>query len=274
MIKKLVGGLILALALAGCGNPGTNHAHSPHAFAKVIGHLNIRHWRHHHLLGQRNYFGTVTNLGVDSMANDTAWAAPSGASICTLCLSKYMATGTGATAAAATDIALQTADAMTVATGTITPTLTPNAASEKVVGTINYTGTEAVTEWGLFNSSTLSATTGTPWTAGTATSGTVTGTPLTASSTTVQGQQQLVAVDTTISCYALVTSNTTSVVTVPAWYNTGATTTCTGGSDHPSNTDTAKFYALMLDHQVFSAINVINGDSIQFSFTLSLPSGS
>lgn len=218
-------------------------------------------------------YGTVTNVGVMAMANDSAWAAPSGAAINTLAIQKFMATGTGVTGAAATDISLQTADAMTPATGVISLVSAANSQASKVVGTINYTGTEAVTEWGLFDSATLTATTGTPFTAGSATSGTVTGTPYTASSSTVQGQQQFIFVDTTKSpnIYGLCISNTSSVITVPAWYKV---TDGTAAGTTPANADALTIRPVMLDHQVFSAINVINGDSIQFSFTLSLPSGS
>jgi hypothetical protein len=276
-MKKLLFGL-MAFLLASCGSNGST-LHRPGYFGTrtpLHGHVVLSHFRHHHLLGKRDLgWGVVTNLGTDSMANDSLWASPSGATIATIAIAKNCATGTGTTSAAATDIALQTADSVTPVAGTIAVNLVPNSASWTVTCTLAYTGTEAVTEWGLFNSTTLSATTGTPWTAGSATSGTVTGTPLTASSTTVQGQQQKVAEDTTLSCYALVTSNTTSVVTVPAWYNVGATTTCnSGGHTFPQNTDAAKFLALMFDHQVFSAINVVNGDSIQVTFTGSLPSGS
>lgn len=238
------------------------------------GHVFAYHYRHGRLIERRDLgFGTVTNVGVMSMANDYAWAGPSGAPINTLALAKIMATGTGTTASAATDISLQTADSATPVTGTQTLSSAANAQAYKVVGTLNYTGTEAVTEWALLNSATLSASTGTPWTAGTATTGTATGTPYTASSSTVQGEQQLVFEDTTKSpaIYGLVLSNTTSAVTVPAWYKV---TDGTAAGTTPANTDTLKIVPLMLDHMVFSAINVINGDSIQFTFTLSLPSGS
>lgn len=240
-----------------------------------IGHVFATVYHHGKFAYRRDLgFGTVTNLGTDSMANDPNWASPSGATIATLALAKYCTTGTGTTSAAATDIALQTADAVTPVAGTPSVVLTPNAAAYKVVCTLSYTGTEAVTEWGLQNSATSSATTGTPWTAGSATTGTVTGTPYTASSTTVQGEQQFVFEDTTLSCYALATSNTTSVVTVPVWSNVGATTLCSSsGHAFPQNTDGLKILALLFDHQVFSAINVVNGDSIQFTFTLTLPSG-
>lgn len=217
-------------------------------------------------------YGAVTNVGVLSLANDFAWAGPSGAPINTLALEKYAATGTGTTAAAATDMALQTPD--NIASVTCTPSLVSAANSQayRVVCTQNYTGTEAVTEFALLNNPTLSASTGTPWTAGSATSGTATGTPYTASSTTVQGKQEFVFEDTTKSpaIWGLCTSNTSSVVTVPAWYNV---TNGLAAGTFPANADTLAILPVMLDHKVFSAINVANGDSIQFTYTLTINSG-
>src|SRR5947207_14693241 len=56
--------------------------------------------------------GLVTNVGVTAMANDFNWAQ----NVQTLKLQNNHATGTGATAAAATDIALQTLAAPTTTT--------------------------------------------------------------------------------------------------------------------------------------------------------------
>lgn len=218
--------------------------------------------------------GLVTNVGVTALANDHAWASPSAAAINTIKLSNFHATGTGATAAAATDIKLQTVSTQggqTPIAGTQTLVSAANLQKYRTVATINYTGTEAVTEWGLHTSATLSAATGSPFTSGTATTGTVTGTPLTASSTTVQGQQQNIFERTsgTNLSYGLVVSNTTSVVTVPAWYlvATGA------AGQAPANTETYVIRPVMWDHKVFSAINVVNLDSIQFTYELTVSSG-
>ncbi len=141
--------------------------------------------------------GLTTNIAAQAHANEAVTlAAPSGAPIHVLFLANNHATGTGATGAAATDYKLQTADAVTPQAGAKTFISAANSQKYQTVATLTGYGTEAVTEWGLFTSATLSATTGTPWTAGNATTGTVTGTPLTASSTTVQGQQQTIAIDT------------------------------------------------------------------------------
>lgn len=219
--------------------------------------------------------GLVTNVGVLALANDWNLAAPSGAAINTLKLANWHVSGTGATAAAATDIKLQTQSGnggQTPVAGTQSLISAANLQKYQTVATIAYTGTEAVTEWGLICGSAISATTGSPFTAGSATTGTVTGTPLTASSSTVQGQQQTIFENTGNATphWGLATSNTTGVVTVPAWYKVSDGT---AAGVTPANTNTYVIRPVMWDHKVFSAINVVNGDSIQFTYTLTVTSG-
>lgn len=219
--------------------------------------------------------GLVTNVGVQAMANDFNWAAPSGAAINTLKLQNWHATGTGTTAAAATDIALQTLASPTTAnavSGAQTFVSAANSQIYRTVATVNYTTGLAITEWGLHSAQVLSASTGTPFTAGTATTGTVTGTPFTASSSTLQGEQQLILKDTTAAnpFYGLVLSNTTSVVTVPAWYRADNGNV---SGVNPVNADAYVILPVMWDHKVFSAINVVNLDSIQFTYSLTIASG-
>lgn len=219
---------------------------------------------HAHDLGS----GLVTNVGVTALANDFNWATGYN----TLKLANNHATGTGTTAAAATDIHLQTASTnggQTPVAGTQTLISAANSQKYQTVATISYTGTEAVTEWGLFTSSTLSATTGSPATASSATSLTATGTPYTASSSSVRGEQQNIVVDTTAGSYGLILSNTTSAMTVPAWYTISAGT---AGST-PGSTDAFSIQPVMWDHKEFAAINVVNGDSIQFTYQLTINSG-
>jgi hypothetical protein len=226
--------------------------------------------------------GLVTDVGVLSLANDFAWPAPSGAAINILRIANNHASGTGATAAAVTDIKLQTpstAGGQTMVAGTqslvqatTAGTGTTGTQTYRSVATINYTGTEAVTEWGLFGNlgaiggTALSSATGSPFTSGTATTGTVTATPLTASTTTVQGQANTLIERTsgTNQSWGLVLSNTTSVVTVGAWYLTSSG----AAGQAPANTETLVFRPVMWDHKVFAAINVNNGDSIQFTYSL------
>jgi hypothetical protein len=218
--------------------------------------------------------GLVTNVGVLAMANDFAWAAPSGAAINTLKLANNHSTGTGATAAAATDIKLQTpitAIASPVVAGVQSLISAANLQKYQTVATIAYNagGPYSVTEWALFTSGTLTATTGSPFTATGATSGTVTATPLTASSGTVQGQQQNIFETTTTPRWGLVLSNSTSVITIPAWY---VTADGTAGST-PGATETYTIRPVMWDHKVFSVVTAQNGDSIQFTYTLTVSSG-
>ncbi len=216
--------------------------------------------------------GLVTNVGVLALANDFAWASPSGAAVNTLKLVNWHATGTGSTAAAATDFKLQTVSVsggQTPVAGTQSLQSAANSQILQTVATVAYTGTEGVTEWGLFNSNTLSATTGSPLTNATATTATATGTPFTASSTTVQGQQQSIIVPGTTAVWGLILSNTTSVLTIPAWYKQSDGT---AGST-PGNTETYALRPVMWDHKVFSSIGVNNGDSIQFTYRLSCSSG-
>lgn len=128
--------------------------------------------------------GLVTHAGVRLMSQDTAVTAGTA----TLAAMKYHGSGTGTTAATSTDTALQTAIGTTATAGTNTNAdASPNATVTSTC-TVSYTGTNAVTEWGLFNSATLS----------------------------------------------------------------GAT---------------------MWDHKVFSAVNVTNGDSIAFTYTLTINAG-
>ena len=214
--------------------------------------------------------GLTTNVAALATANDWNWPNPTTA-INVLKACNYHATGTGATAAAATDIQLQTADAVTPQAGTQSLITAGNSQKLQTVATLSGYGTEAVTEWGLFNSATLSVTTGTPATASSATSLTATGTPYTASSSSVQGQAQKVVVDTAASpnVWGLITGNTTSVLSVPAWYKK---TDGTAGTT-PGATDAFAIYALMYDHKVFAAINTTSGDTIQFTYQLTIASG-
>lgn len=221
--------------------------------------------------------GLVTNVGVLALANDPFLAGPSGAPISTLKLANYHVTGTGATAAATTDIKLQaqsTNGGQTPVAGAQSLISAANLQKWQTIATISYTGTEAVTEWGLLCGTiggAISATTGTPFTAGTAASGTVTATPLTASSSTVQGQQQTIFENTgnATPSWGLVTSNTTAVVTVPAWYKVSDGT----AGATPANGNAYTIRPVLWDRKVFSAINVVSGDSIQFTYTCTNTSG-
>lgn len=224
--------------------------------------------------------GLVTDIGAQALVNEAiTLASPSGSRVNTLFLSNWHATGTGTTAAAATDFKLQTISTQggqTPVAGTQTFATTGTGASPKyqTVATISYTGAEAVTEWGLFTNNTLSSTTGTPFTATTATSFTATATPFTASTTTVQGLQQQMVIPGTTAVYGLITSNTTSVATLSNNGTTGWFTQAAGAAGStPGTTETYTLRPVMWDHKVFSAINVASGDSIQFTYVLTVSPG-
>lgn len=224
--------------------------------------------------------GLTTNVGALALANDSNWSATNALNSL-FAKMKYHASGTGTTAAAATDIKLQTVSTQggqTPVAGTQVLVSAANLQKWQTVATIAYTGSESVTEWGLFAyGSTLPAVTaltdatGSPFTAGTATTGTVTGTGLTASSSTVMGQQLSIFDNTNATrvSWGLVTSNTTSVITVPAWYKTADGTAGTA----PVNADTYLIRPIMWDHRIFTSVGVASGDSIQFTYTLTIASG-
>lgn len=99
--------------------------------------------------------GLVTHAGVRLLSQDTAVSA--GAA--TLNVMKNHGTGTGTTAAAALDTALQTAIGTTATAGSnVNADASPNATVTSTC-TVTYGGSFAVTEWGLFNSTTLAGAT-------------------------------------------------------------------------------------------------------------------
>lgn len=224
--------------------------------------------------------GLVTNIGAAALANEAVTlASPSGARLNTLFLANQHATGTGTTAAATTDFKLQTVSTQggqNAATGvqSVDSSSTIAVPKYKTVGTNTYTGSEAVTEWGLFTNATLSSTTGTPFTAATATSFTATGTPFTASSATVQGLQQQIVIPGTTAVLGLIQSNTTSVGTL---FNNGTTgwfkqSDGTAGAT-PGATEAYTLRPVMFDHKVFPALNFLPGDSVSWTYTLQINSG-
>jgi hypothetical protein len=225
--------------------------------------------------------GLVTNIGVLALANDPFWSAS--LNLSTLGTQNFHAVGTGTTAAAATDFQMQTLASpttTTAVTGTqsLVAPLTfvgPTSPIYKTVATVNFTTSLAITEWGIHSLATLSSTTGTPFTATTATTWQDTGSAQTASSPTVRGLQQTIVVPGTTTVLGLNVSNTTHVGTLAAsstpagWYTQA---TQAAGST-PGATEAFTIKPVMFDHKVFSAINVVNTDSIQFTYSLSVNSG-
>lgn len=225
--------------------------------------------------------GLVTNLGVLAMCNDWQWSST--LNLSTLGTQNFHATGTGATAAAATDFQMQTLAAPTATTAvtgaqTLIAPLTfvgPTSPIYRNIATVNYVSTLAITEWGLHSLAALSSTTGTPFTAAGVTTWTDTGSAQTASSATVRGLQQTIVVPGTTTVLGLNISNTTHVATLAAsatptgWY----TQALQAAGATPGNTEAFAIKPVMWDHKVFSAINVNSGDSIQFTYSLSVNSG-
>lgn len=234
-------------------------------------HLQANHIRNGKLVKSHDLgSGLVTNVGVLAMANDFAWSAQ--LNLCTIGLANNHAWGTGATAAAATDIALQTLAAPTTTTavaGVQTLVSAANLQKYQTVATITAGSSLAITEWGLHSLITLTSAVGSPFTAAAAASWTDTGSAQTASSATVRGLQQTIIHPTTTTVWGLNLSNTTHVGTIPAWYKVADGTL--GAT--PGATEAFTVLPVMWDHKVFAAINVVSGDSIQFTYTLTVTSG-
>ena len=91
--------------------------------------------------------GLVTNAGVAYLADDFAGAIGSADAT----NFNYHASGTGTTAAAVGDTALQTDSGVARVAGTQT---NPSNPVYRTVATMAYTSTLAITEWGLFSAST------------------------------------------------------------------------------------------------------------------------
>lgn len=221
-------------------------------------------WQGFRMLGS----GLITNVGVLALTNDFAWAQDCQ----TLKLANQHATGTGAAASSASNIKLQTLSTQggqNPIAGTQTLISAPNLQKYRTAAQISYSGTEAVTEWGLHTHATLSAATGSPATATSASSVTATGTPFTPSSGTVRGETQKIVEFTVTPAWGIITSNTNSTLTVPAWYKTADGT----ASATPGGTEAYVIRPVMFDRKVFAAVNVEAGDAILFTYDLTISSG-
>lgn len=217
--------------------------------------------------------GLVTNVGVLCLAADFGVPGVSTTPANLFANLKWHAWGTGATAAAVTDIKVQTPAAPNATEATEgTNTLTANGEGKpKLVSTSKITAgsTLAITEWGIHTAKVLAAATGEPLTAVSATTGTTTGTALTASSATAIGETlKIVNASESEEVWGLITKNTTSVVTVSAWYKASS-----GAVKEPASTSKYKIRPVMFDHRVFAAINVESGNVIEFPWELEVKSG-
>ena len=197
---------------------------------------------------------------------------------------KYMCSGTGSTAEQSYDYGLTTP--VVNFTSTITPTsavvASSNNASMQWVGTINYTGTAAIVEWGLFNANVS----GSQYNTSTDTFTGTTITPTTNPSWTsnqwagyvvVSGASSGTPNQTGSYNAAFIESNTGTALTIAqassdgiSYWSVGANA---GAGSTPAGNTRFDIWPFMADHKTFSAINVNNGDSIQFTYTLTFQSG-
>jgi hypothetical protein len=103
--------------------------------------------------------GLTTNVGSLALANDFVQSVTNAPHNLFRSM-KYHASGTGATAAAATDIKLQTPSTQggqTPVAGVQTLVSAANLQKFQSVATIAYTGSESVTEWGTLHRLSLPA---------------------------------------------------------------------------------------------------------------------
>ena len=232
--------------------------------------------------GSTRYFdlgsGLVTNSGVNLMADDFIWG--NGA---TLKQMNFHLCGTGATAAAAPDVFCQTpvgAGSLTGSTnGFFTGTqsyVSPNI--YRTISTFTYNTNVAVTEWALCmtNAATLARTS-----AGAApTNNTFTDTGATFTTAgqglaayTVEIAATVINTPTT-TVMGQILSNTATVLTIQGPSASAAWLTLANAvAAVPSATVAYNVFPTAWDHKVFSAINVANGDSIQFTYSLTINSG-
>ena len=209
----------------------------------------------------------VMGLALDQLGAATNLAAPLISKI-----GKYMYSGTGTTA---NTYDYELATTAGPASGAVTPTLGVSADNSTLqfVGTVNYTSTLAITEWGLFSTNSQGAAYST--TSSTVTANTVT--PTTGPGWTANEWAGYVVVDTSAATTVagFIISNTTTALTIGEFGSTGWYDLTAGGGagTTPAGTDTLGIYPLMADHKTFAAINVASGDSIQFTYTLTFQSG-
>lgn len=222
--------------------------------------------------------GLVTNAGVNLMADDFIWGNGG-----TLKQMNYHGCGTGATAAALTDVFCQTPTLAASLTGSTNGWYTgtqsyvsPNI--YRTVSTFTYNTTVAVTEWSLAMTNALIYTRTSAGAAPTNNTFTDTGAAFT---TTGQGLAAY-----TIEIAATVINTPTSTVMGQILSNTATVITLQGPSAsaawltlanavaaNPGATVVYQVFPTCFDHKVFSVINVANGDSIQFTYSLTINSG-
>lgn len=225
--------------------------------------------------------GSVSNIGVDMMANDTNFMTAA-TPFSTLASMNYHACGTGTNASAATDYYLQTvvpsADLTGSTNGYMTGTVTPptNAAPNvyQTAATFNFNTTLAITEWGIAMSNAA------PFT-GTATSTSATSLTNTGASFTNTGNKLAGwAIEANASPINTPTTTVWGLVGVNAGNSgtvlelaAGWLTLANAAASTPGGTTAYVVYPGMFDHHQFAALNVVNLDAIQFIYKLTINSG-
>lgn len=241
-----------------------------------MSHLEAEHRRNGKLVKTHDLgSGLVTNIGVNLMANDFTWAAGA-----TLKLMNYHAIGTGTTAAAASDFYLQTAINSGSLTGSTNRYMTGaqsiggNASPNvyKTVATFTANAGLAVTEWVLAMSNAAEFT-GRTSTGTSSSSLTDSGASFTTSGNGLQGWTVEInssAINTpTTTVMGQVASNTgTALTLVEGWL-----TLANAAASTPGATSAYVVYPSIWDHKVFSAINLLAADTLQFQYSLTVTSG-
>jgi hypothetical protein len=236
--------------------------------------------------------GLVTNAGVNLMSYDLYWVPTYTKSA--LYSANFHAIGTGATAAASSDVFLQTAQGATNLSGTTngymtgTQSIIANATGSpyspvyQTVATFTATGSIAVTEWivaignganitnsasNSATSSSLTDTTHTPFGASNAQAMWTVQTGVTTPSNTSPTTQPMLQVK----------SNSTTVLTgIDGSWGSGSVSWLSSTNQAvstPSGTGSYVAFPTAWDHKVFSVVNLVNGDTLQVTYQLSVNSG-
>lgn len=236
----------------------------------LMSNLKAVHYRDGKVLEKYDFGSGLTTQGLAlALANEPVSAANSSA----LKTLAYMTSGTSNTAATAYDYQLGTQ------AGPVTTSITPTVgvsgdnATLQWVGTITYTTSLAIVEWGLFAGGGLYGVPSGFTNTSTDTFTGTTATPGASQSWTVNAYagQYIVQVASGTSVIGFITSNSATALTIsPGWVDQ---TSGGGSGSTPSSNTAMTVLPLMADHKIFSTINVVNTDAIQFTYTLTIDSG-
>lgn len=235
--------------------------------------------------GKPDYYDWGSGLTTQSLSLALIQELVSNTNAATMAQLKYMQSGTGATAAAYTDFALQTATTSTSQSGGFTTSITPtyavadNGASKNqyfnliYTGTLNYTGSVSVTEWGLFAGNVTPPTGFTNTSADTFTASSATPTVSQTWTAHAYAGITVAQVAAATSTIGFVVDNSATALNIgPAWVYASSTVSGSPATTPSSNT-ALTLLPLMADHKVFASVGVGSGDSIAFTYTLTCQSG-